>query len=477
MLIRFKVSGFKNLLDLDVRFGPFTCILGPNGVGKSNLFDAIHFLSLLADRPLMDAATVVRESGRKAREVLGLFYRSGDYIAPQMNFEMDLLVPKTAEDDFGQTAEATNTLLRYKLSIGRRSLNGATPGDQLVILKEELAHIPSGEARAALLFPNGREWRDSVVKGARRVPFFISTDQSTGTVRIHQDGGSRGKPLSYQSENLKRTVLAASNAAESPTILVLRREMQSWLQLQLEPSSLRRSDEYTDSPYLTASGDHVPAALDRLSRVDTGSPGAFCASLANRLTELVGGVRSVYAERDPARQLISAYMTFTDGTSHPASSLSDGTLRFLALSILEQDPESKGLLCLEEPENGIHPERIPAMIRLLTDLAMDVDVPVGSDNPLRQVVVNTHSPVCAAEVPEDSLLSAEPVNVERDGMILPTLQLSALSSTWRTEHGASEVKKGALLRYLRPVERHASGRRRVADRDEAQMEIDFASEP
>ena len=29
MLTRFKVSGFKNLLDLDARFGSFTCILGP----------------------------------------------------------------------------------------------------------------------------------------------------------------------------------------------------------------------------------------------------------------------------------------------------------------------------------------------------------------------------------------------------------------------------------------------------------------
>ena len=39
MLTRFKVSGFKNLVDTDVRFGPFTCIAGANGVGKSNLFD------------------------------------------------------------------------------------------------------------------------------------------------------------------------------------------------------------------------------------------------------------------------------------------------------------------------------------------------------------------------------------------------------------------------------------------------------
>lgn len=38
MLTRLKVNGFKNLVDVDVRFGPFTCVAGANGVGKSNLF-------------------------------------------------------------------------------------------------------------------------------------------------------------------------------------------------------------------------------------------------------------------------------------------------------------------------------------------------------------------------------------------------------------------------------------------------------
>ena len=48
MLTRLQVSGFKNLVDVDVRFGPFTCIAGANGTGKSNLFDAIQFMSRLA---------------------------------------------------------------------------------------------------------------------------------------------------------------------------------------------------------------------------------------------------------------------------------------------------------------------------------------------------------------------------------------------------------------------------------------------
>ena len=44
MLTRLRVNGFKNLIDVDLHFAPFTCIAGVNGVGKSNLFDAILFL-------------------------------------------------------------------------------------------------------------------------------------------------------------------------------------------------------------------------------------------------------------------------------------------------------------------------------------------------------------------------------------------------------------------------------------------------
>ncbi len=102
-------------------------------------------------------------------------------------------------------------------------------------------------------------------------------------------------------------------------------------------------------------------------------------------------------------------MEVTDhsGTVYPARSLSDGALRFLALSVLELDPKATGLICMEEPENGIHPARIPAILKLLQDIATDVTHPVESDNPLCQVIVNTHSPAVVQQVHDEALLIAE----------------------------------------------------------------------
>jgi hypothetical protein len=152
--------------------------------------------------------------------------------------------------------------------------------------------------------------------------------------------------------------------------------------------------------------------------------------------------------------LLTAMVTGRDGTPHSARSLSDGTLRFLALAVLELDTEASGLICLEEPENGIHPERIPAMLDLLQDIAMDTDELVGPDNPLRQVIINTHSPAVVAQIPEDSLLVAESIMLIDPDKRIKAVRFSPLQDTWRHKKAAGEislVSKGKLLSYLNPV--------------------------
>lgn len=85
MLTRLKVSGFKNLVNVDVRFSPFTCVAGANGVGKSNLFDAIRFFSALADLPLIESALSVRDESGKTGDIRSLFHRVGNEYANEMS--------------------------------------------------------------------------------------------------------------------------------------------------------------------------------------------------------------------------------------------------------------------------------------------------------------------------------------------------------------------------------------------------------
>jgi hypothetical protein len=142
-----------------------------------------------------------------------------------------------------------------------------------------------------------------------------------------------------------------------------------------------------------------------------------------------------------------------DGTEYPARALSDGTLRFLALAVLELDPEAPAMLCLEEPENGIHPDRIPAMLRLLQDIATDPDELADETNPLRQVIVNTHSPSVVMAAPDDSILLARTTPCQNERGEFEGLAFACLPDTWRAKppSNCQTVTKGHLLGYLDPA--------------------------
>ena len=156
MLTRLRVSGFKNLVDVDVRFGPFTCIAGPNGIGKSNLFDAIRFLSLLAEKPILEAASSIRGDRGSSTHPESLFYCAGEKRAPTMSFDVEMIVPHKGEDQLGQPADAAKTFLRYGLTL-------ALGDDTISIQREELTYIREADTKRALGFPYSMKWRRSVV--------------------------------------------------------------------------------------------------------------------------------------------------------------------------------------------------------------------------------------------------------------------------------------------------------------------------
>ncbi|MCW1967199.1 MAG: AAA family ATPase [Anaerolineae bacterium] len=453
MLTRLKISGFKNLMDVDIRFGTFTCIAGANGVGKSNLFDAIRFLSLLADRPLMDAVLSVRDESGRTSDVRSIFHHIGDRYETKISFEAEMIVPERAVDDLGQEAVASITFLKYKVSLAYRAGDvSSPPGIELV--EEELTHINKSDAKTALPFKHTKEWRDTIISGQHRAPYFISTSYENDKVVIkqHQDGGNTGRPLIRLAATLPRTVLSVANASEMPTALLARREMQSWRLLQLEPSAMRQPNNFTAPIRLGVNGANLASTLYHLARtIAPDNAENVYAKVANRLSELLENVRDVGIDRDEKRELLTLQISDDTETIYPARALSDGTLRFIALAVLELDVNTRGLICLEEPENGIHPIRIPSMLRLLQDIACDTSLPVDNNNPLRQVIINTHSPSVVKQVPQDSLIIAEKVEEVQDEKRFEKVSFGAVPDTWRVKKGGSkEVTKGVLLDYLNP---------------------------
>lgn len=406
-----------------------------------------------------------------------------------MKFAAELLIPQEGEDALGQTATASMTFLRYELELGYRPDKTIKTLGTLEVLRENMVHIKQSEAKARLGFPHKKAWRDSVVRGRRTSP-YISTEVETGgaIVSLHADsvgGLGGGRPQRVPAQNLPRTMLSSvNNATEHRTLVLARQEMASWTQLQLEPSALRAPDGFTAPGTIGPNGSHLPATLYELAQAaerdhPRGSEDVY-ARVANRLAQLVENVGRVSVDVDEKRQLLNIAMTDRHNTEHIASALSDGTLRFLALTVMEADPKSRRLLCLEEPENGMHPLRIAAVIELLGDLAVDVEEPVDADNPLRQVIVNTHSPSVVACVHDDALLLAHAGSDVWNGKDASRLSIRHLTRTWRDQAGAKEppVTRGDLLVYLNPLGSFPAdgpqgrvGATRVVDREDLQLEL------
>ena len=115
MLVSLSIKHFKSIREAHIRFGPFTCFTGHNGAGKSNLFDAIHFLAALADRDVSGAAIEVRRTSDGGYSPLDLVFGRD----PERRIELcaRMVVPSEVEDDFGQAARPSASLLIYAIRL------------------------------------------------------------------------------------------------------------------------------------------------------------------------------------------------------------------------------------------------------------------------------------------------------------------------------------------------------------------------
>ncbi len=236
-------------------------------------------------------------------------------------------------------------------------------------------------------------WRPKVVTGRRTFP-YIKTEDINGiaTIVVHQDGQQGNKKV-FPAKNASQTVLSSINTIDFRHILAAKQEMLSWKFMQLNPEDLREPtrQDMGIRDTITASGKNLAAALFRIKQDDEYTLTAISRDLNNLLPNLT----EVNVYDDKANRQFIIKVKGDDGREFSSRVLSEGTLRLLTLCVLQYDRQHTGLLCFEEPENGIHPFRIEAMARLLKELTVDFE---DTEMPLRQVIVNTHSPVLVSQL-------------------------------------------------------------------------------
>lgn len=383
MITYIKINGFKSFHNFEMEFTPFTVIAGANASGKSNLFDALTLLSRLAE-----SDNLKRAFNEQRGEFIELFTQYGDdKFASEMEFVVEMLVNKSIKDAWGNEGKLKYTRLRYELSIKR--ITNSSGIEDLLVSKENLIKLNHQEDKWINLISKKtlEYWRPKVITGKRGIP-YIQTEIENGlpTILVSQDG-TTGNKRRFPLSNATRTVLSSFDTVDFPHVLAAKEEMKSWKFLQLNPEDLRQATSKNNGEdTISTSGRNLAAALYRIKQEDNYA----LKEISRKLNKFLPNFIEVDVIDDKENKQYLIKLKDVEKKEFSSRVLSEGTLRILALCILEFDEKHTGLLCFEEPENGVHPFRIKAMTELLKDLSVDFN---EKEIPLRQVIVNTHSPV------------------------------------------------------------------------------------
>jgi len=343
-----------------ISFGPLNVLIGPNGAGKTNTLEILRLLramtnSLTAHFGEAGGGNTWLWRGLETREAsvectTRLPYMRGTPLVHRIEFMMTAFALHVYKESIcvASSDHRHHRHVLYNLEHGKRTLSpiGQKPN----------AQGPNSPTPKSIKLDQIKLAHDESILSQFRDPmdspemYFLTT--AYAGVRVYGDW-----------------IFGRKSPARSP-----------------QPADLR-------SDGLTESADNLGLVMNRL-RNDPISRG-----------DLIEGVKLIFDGAEDVGVLIQANSVqiylHEHGWAIPGTRLSDGSLRFLSLLAILCDPTPPPLICIEEPELGLHPDLLPSVARLLVAASKRT-----------QVVITTHSETIVdalADVPE-SILVCERIN-------------------------------------------------------------------
>jgi predicted ATPase len=226
---------------------------------------------------------------------------------------------------------------------------------------------------------------------------LVERERGTGIELFHRadDGTARsefriGIEFDLPGAGLQRAVVSVQALPErflrfqtkSPMPL----DKLSIQQVTIEPRQLRSGASLSNKLPLSPDGANLAAVMGRISEA-----GGF-AEFIRDVAYVVGDLIDVQTIKDERRNLWDFDLMMRGDRRFTPSLVSDGTLRVLALFAAVHDPQFRGVVLIEELENGLYPRY---QGRLCERLAVRV-----SEDHDRQVIATTHAPVVVAAMTE-----------------------------------------------------------------------------
>ena len=329
-----------------VVMGPLNVIIGPNGAGKSNLLEAVALLQSAPDQLLKP----IREGGG----VRDWLHKVGA-ATPVAALDVVLDYPKGPQP------------LRYGLEF-------TEVGQRFQIVDERIENeAPDG--------PNHTQ------------PYFYYRFNGGRPILNVKDGK---RALQQEDVDAAASILAQRRDPDQYPELTHLGQVLGKIRLYREWSFGRytppRLPQKADLPneHLEPDGSNLGLVLNRLRR----DP-----AVKKRLLDALRALYEGIDDYDVQIEGGTVQVFFQEGlVTIPATRLSDGTLRYLCLLAVLCHPNPPPLVCIEEPELGLHPDVLPTLADLLKEASTRT-----------QLIVTTHSDVLVDAMSDkpDSVLVAE----------------------------------------------------------------------
>jgi predicted ATPase len=322
---------FKQPTEVPLR--KLSVLLGPNNVGKSNLLRALRFVSGLSSVSFADRALAI---GMRPE---ALVFRDDGSSVCQVGLE----------------ADAPGAQFRWAKAVYGLHLRVA-PGS-VPTAQEERISVEGRTAAGAILPPPRQE---AFVKGEEcRVQGAMSLFRASGG----------------------RSIFSVVDNHEFLTSF--RDYLGALRYFHLSPAALRSPAPLTPEPVLESDGRGLPAVLDHLKDQHQEEYEA----LLDQFRSCAPEVERIQLRVMPNGQKVVMLKERGFKESFAAEEVSEGLLLLLALLCAIHSPPAPSVICLEEPEHGVHPRRLKDIVGFLYRLA---EGEKGSPGP--QIVLTSHSP-------------------------------------------------------------------------------------
>ena len=346
-------------------------LIGPNGSGKSNLLDAVELL-----KKAPDAEDLV------AKVNADNWIHKGDTQGKSASIEIEAL--------FGFIADVLHQVEFVEFS--RKQL----------LIKENIEVTDSldGPHEPIIEFKTGNPF-GTVVRRGGDMEKVSSNDYNFSASCLFQFRGAGYLILTslanqYRQIRLYREWTFGRNSG---------------------PRLPRPTDERND--FLAEDGSNLGLVMSKL-----GNYPEIKDQFISALNELYEGIKDFHVQVEGG----SVQIFLREGNSMiPATRLSDGTLRYLCLLAILLHPTPPPLICLEEPELGLHPDAVVAVGKLIKEASTRT-----------QLIITTHSRILIdtfQESPDDVVVVSKEdgctqFNRLDADQLRPYLDKYSLSNLW-----------------------------------------------